>query len=341
MGISCEVVNLAALGRGGRSPVTGGGAGAVGGGGGGGGIGGAANEVWIWVDVEEFNRLSGGSGGFSFADLKAKGVSGISLSNNTDVRSISAAPGWLIGEMQSARAVGLKISYGPYCARIAPPNTAGERAAWLNGWSIIKADCDSVPTDAANADMEPYTGLDTAWNGSDHAAYVTMGADWAAIMAGLQVILYPSSNFSWPGSNNDEIRIQNGGPGSYATSRAPDLLDGYFGAGGSAHLLDASFHLGKQNNIPATMADAIARLVSLTHSRFATSTSGPMFWPDNRERSPGPPGSFFSPGEVQGMIVDSIANSSGPTMIYQQNLTTGLYVPQWDAFLDAIHAATL
>ena len=190
-------------------------------------------------------------------------------------------------------------------------------------------------------DAEPYGFNDEHWQGSDHAGHVQPGPALAPTIKSVgKLIVYPSSNASFPGSYNDLIVAQAGRPGFYANSRFPDFLRGLIDGGVDMTLVDASFHFGVQY-----AGDQGDWSTGVAHSAGAHPSGVPepagvghdlarqqrtQRWRQRR---------LLQRPQVQNMIQEGLPEVDGPFIVYQHNMATGTITGTWNTYLDAIDTA--
>ena len=204
----------------------------------------AAQPVLAWLGVRDLDRMvSGKAGGITLGTLKASGIAGsvVMLQQAPD-----SVPDWLVKEFEEGPS-----AWTPVCRRLHrrasaqtlgefPPAPGsrrgrGEGARGANGLAF---------------DAEPYGYPDTEWDGhspTDRLTMRTAAESLAPIIKGVgSLVIYPSSNASFPGSYNDVIRAQNGDIDTYAKNLFPDFLHGLLSEGVDVTLTDASFGFGPQ-----------------------------------------------------------------------------------------------
>ena len=157
-------------------------------------------------------------------------------------------------------------------------------------------------------DAEPYGFSDVHWEGSDHATFYNQGRLLAPTIKSVgKLIVYPSSNASFPGSYNDLVRAQLGYPGTYDNSRFPDFLEGLIDGGVDITLSDAAFHFGVQySGDQGNWATGAAHSRALTQQVYPSMHGSIMIWPDNDERNGGGSAGYFTAPQIQYMITAAL-----------------------------------
>jgi len=243
-----------------------------------------------------------------------------------------SVPDWLVKELKKVRAHGL-LYVGVYIAAPLPKH-------WESFRRRLEVVADAAKRAGANGlafDAEPYGYPDTEWDGNsptDRSTMLTEAKSLAPIINGVgNLLIYPSSNASFPGSYNDVIRAQNGDENTYANNLFPDFITGLLSGGVDVTLTDASFAFGPQR-AGDTWATGIAKSVELATARFPGIHASAMLWPDNDEGH-GP----FLPAEMQTAFAAATRLSTGPTFLYQHSLAAGSNGRAWRAWLSAIQSA--
>jgi len=177
-------------------------------------------------------------------------------------------------------------------------------------------------------DAEPYAGHAYGWGTTGDFTNVYNQARLLAptIKSVGKLIIYPSSDASFPGSYNDLIGFQASGQHYYGGNNTfPSFLQGLVDGGVDITLLDASFHFGVQySGDGGDWGTGIAHSVALTKSVYPTMHASAMIWPDNEERNGGGTAGFFGAGEVYNMVADGLPAADGPFVIYHHLLATGI-----------------
>ena len=290
----------------------------------------AAQPVLAWLGVRDLDRLvSGKAGGITLGTLKASGVAGSVVMIQQAPDSV---PDWLVKEWKKVRAHGL-LYVGVYIAAPLPKD-------WASFRRRLQVVADAAKRAGANGlafDAEPYGLPDTEWDGhspTDRSTMRTEAESLAPIIKGVgNLLIYPSSNASFPGSYNDVIRAQNGDNDTYAKNLFPDFISGLLSGGVDVTLTDASFASGPQR-AGDTWATGIAKSVELATARFPGIHASAMLWPDNDEGH-GP----FLPAEMQTTFAAAAQFSTGPTFLYQHSLAAGSNRTAWRAWLSSIKSA--
>jgi hypothetical protein len=218
------------------------------------------------------------------------------------------------------------------------PTSAGEVTSRMATWTHLKNDLEPVGGSGFVIDCEPYNYVnggdnptENPWctNGplSNSSSIMTsygqqLGALCASFGAG-RIIVYCSSNASWPGSYNDLVRTQNGGPNSYATNNFQYFMQGLLDGGADVNFVDASFHWGPQLS-GYTWETGVAKTVELASTKFPGIKVSAMPWPDNDEGY-----GFYSGSEVYQGVDAGTRLGTGICAIYQHNLATGSQNAYW------------
>lgn len=280
--------------------------------------------------------LGNKAGGITFDTLRSHSVDGSVISTGHLEESY---PQWLISEFTSVKSYG-QLYVGANIADPLPQN-ASEWATFQTNFKTLANAAKTAGADGMAIDAEPYGFNDEHWQGSDHANYYNQGRLLAPTIKSVgKLIVYPSSNASFPGSYNDLILEQAGYPNVFANSRFPDFLQGLLDGGVDVTLADASFHFGVQySGDQGNWATGAAHSVALTRQAYPNMHSSIMIWPDNDERNGGGSAGYFSAPQVQNMVTAALPQVDGPFIIYEHQLATGTEVTNWNAYLDAIDAA--
>ena len=290
----------------------------------------AIQPVLGWLGVVDLDRLeSRKAGGITLGTLEAAGIAGNVVMLQ---QARSSVPDWMVTEWKRARRHGM-LFVGVYIAAPLPKD-------WDSFRRRLQVVADAAKRAGANGlvfDAEPYGYSDTAWDSSAPADRATMRMNAQSLAPIIKsvgdLLIYPSSNASFPGSYNDVIRALNGDEDTYAQNLFPDFVDGLLAGGVQITLTDASFQFGPQR--PGdTWATGIAKSVALTTARFPGIRASAMLWPDSRESH-----GAFSPAEMQTAFSAAARVSTGPVFLYQQSLANGSDVKAWRAWLAAIKAA--
>jgi hypothetical protein len=283
-----------------------------------------------WLGVVDADRLiRRDAGGITLKKLSASGVAGYVVMLHEPPDSVPEAIERIFTKI---RAHGL-LYVGVYIANPLPDD-----------WADFRRRLDVVASAAKRAganglafDAEPYEYPDGEWESRSPTDRATMRANAESLAPIVKsvgnLLIYPSSTASFPGSYNDLIHIQNGDQGIYAKNLFPDFLDGLLAGGVDVTLTDASFHWGPQGS-GDTWETGIEESVSRATKRFPGMKASVMLWPDNSEGH-----GAFSPDDVQDAVAAATRLSTGPVFLYQQSLATGSDVSAWKEWLAAIKAA--
>jgi hypothetical protein len=290
--------------------------------------------------------------GVSLDTLSAAGVSGYLVQTQHLAGPVSDS---MVGEWQMLTARGQSLYVGLYATNLYDTRCPFADV-WDDGaWSLVRTRLSALGAAARNGgaaglaiDLEPYTGASAGsrtpnmWNvtfpGNTHDAASTRAkmrqraAEIAPILASVgEVLIYPSSNASFPGAYQDLVQVNAGRPNVYADNLFPDFLAGLVDGGARVTLTDPAFMSGPQ--LPGRTWDSgIRESVALTMQAYPTVNASAMLWPDNDE-SHGP----FSVSETQAAFRAAAQYSTGPVVLYQHHLTDGS--TSYSAWLSAIAAA--
>ena len=290
-----------------------------------------------WLGIVGMDNLLGNrAGGITFDTLTAHSVDGAVISTG---HLEDSYPAWMISEFTSVKSHG-QLYVGANIADPLPSNSS-EWTTFQNRWKTLANAAKAAGADGMAIDAEPYGFNDEHWQGSDHQGMYNQARALAPTLKSVgKLIVYPSSNASFPGSYNDLIVAQAGRPGFYDNSRFPDFLRGLIDGGVDVTLVDASFHFGVQySGDQGDWSTGVAHSAALTHQAFPTMHASVMIWPDNDERNGGGTNGFFSAPQVQNMVREGLPEVDGPFIVYEHQLATGTQTGNWNAYLDAIDAA--
>jgi hypothetical protein len=298
---------------------------------------GARQPVLAWLGIVGMNNMLGNmAGGITFDTLRSHSFDGSVISTG---HLEASYPQWLISEFTSVKSYG-QLYVGTNIADPLPAN-ANEWATFQTNFKTLAAAAKTAGADGMAMDAEPYGFSDVHWEGSDHATFYNQGRLLAPTIKSVgKLIVYPSSNASFPGSYNDLVRAQLGYPGTYDNSRFPDFLEGLVDGGVDITLSDAAFHFGVQySGDQGNWATGAAHSRALTQQVYPSMHGSIMIWPDNDERNGGGSAGYFTAPQIQYMITAALPQVDGPFIIYEHQLATGTEVTNWHAWLDAIDNA--
>lgn len=297
-----------------------------------------AQPVLTWVGVVDLDNLVFNSTGISLANIRDAGISGNALSLANSINMLQSTPitipSWMKDEWSTALTFG-DFYVGPYFANPLPANST-EWGYFLTNLAVIRDAGLEVGATGWAIDLEPYTGGDRAWDGSDHAGYTAHGLAIGNIMKTMgPAIIYTSSNASFPLSYFDEIAIQNDFPAGdrYTSNLFPYFMTGLNNSGLVSTITDASFHYGVQvSGDGGDWHTGITHSVRDTHNVFPTTHASVMMWPDRMENGQG----HFDPSDMAVAFENAIVDCDGPPILYQHELATGTQNPFWFDTLAAL-----
>ncbi len=298
---------------------------------------GARQPVLAWLGVVDMDNLLGNrAGGITFDTLSDHSIDGSVISIGHLEASV---PSWMVSEFTAVKSHG-QLYVGANIADPLPANSS-EWATFQERWVTLANAAKAAGANGMSMDAEPYGFDDEHWQGSDHQGMYNQARALAPTIKSVgKLIVYPSSNASFPGSYNDLIVAQAGRPDFYANSRFPDFLRGLIDGGVDVTLVDASFHFGVQySGDQGDWSTGVAHSARLTHQVFPSLRASVMIWPDNSERNGGGSAGYFSAGSVQNMIQEGLPEVDGPFIVYQHNMATGTIAGTWNTYLDAIDTA--
>ena len=168
---------------------------------------GARQPVLAWLGIVGMNNMLGNmAGGITFDTLRSHSFDGSVISTG---HLEASYPQWLITEFTMVKSYG-QLYVGANIADPLPEN-AEEWATFQTNFKTLAAAAKTAGADGMAIDAEPYGFSDVHWQGSDHATFYNQGRLLAPTIKSVgKLIVYPSSNASFPGSYNDLVRRPGG-----------------------------------------------------------------------------------------------------------------------------------
>jgi len=292
--------------------------------------------TWLGI-VGMDNLLSNNAGGITFDTLASHSIAGSVISTG---HLADSYPAWLISEFRSVKSKGL-LYVGANVADPVPTNPAD----WATFQNRFRALADAAKAAGANGmamDAESYGNGHDVWRAGDFANVYNQARLLAPVIRSVgKLVIYPSSDASFPGSYGDLIAYQEEGIHFYGgTNTWPSFLQGLIDGGVDVTLTDPAFHYGVQCYCDGgDWGVGIAHSVALTKAVFPTMHGSAMIWPDNDEKNGGGAAGYFPPGAVGNMIYDGLPSADGPFTVYEHQLGTGTLAGRWNAWLDEIDTA--
>jgi hypothetical protein len=294
--------------------------------------------VLTWLGILAMDSLIGNkAGGITLDTLAAHSIDGSVISTG---KLVDSYPAWLVSEFTSVKSKGL-LYVGANVADPLPTNAA-EWTEFQNRFRALANAASAAGADGMAIDAEPYGGSRETWFRGDFANVYNQARLLAPTINRVgDLIIYPSSDASFPNSYNDLIGYQAEGVHWYGGNNTfPSFLQGLIDGGVEITFVDASFHFGVQYHPDGgDWGTGIAHSAALTKAAFPSMHASAMLWPDNDERNGGGSAGFFTPAQFEYMVRDGLPEVDGPFIIYQHQLGEGTITSQWNAYLDAIDAA--
>lgn len=315
------------------------------GGGGGGSTGnawdGTTQPILAWAGTIDVDHLLGDNFGGNRSGVYASASVGSPALDQFQIAGVN----WMVGSINGIDpTLGGNIGFAPQLraqcdvvcigGQMAPiPYTSDGPTAFSNKIAYWQVLCDIARTqnfDWVLLDGEPYSQPTNSWSQMTQDEAYSLGVGFGNAVAGStgKMIIYPSSNASFPGSYNDLIQIQDGNGSLYGPPHAfPRFLDGLVSTGIDICLQDATFHFGVQYAPDAgDWHSGIQRSVLLTETAYPGIRGSCQEWPDNDERngasSSNPSPGFFAPAQFEGMMLAALQTCHGPIMLYNHYLST-------------------
>jgi len=302
--------------------------------------------VLAWLGGQEMSMLvsSTAPSGVTLDQLQSSGIKGAVV--GMGLLDGATIPDWVLDQWRTVRARKMSVYVGTYAASpTAPFADLWDDAAWATvkqRLTLLANQARSANANGLAFDLEPY-GYDmsmwsTSYPGNTHGASATRtkmrerARELAPILNSVgPLIIYTSSNASFPGSYNDIVQAAAGnGTDVYADNMFKDFLAGLLDGGVATTVTDAVFHWGPQ--APGrTWETGIAESVSRATQAFPTVSASVMMWPDNNEGH-----GVFSPSEMRIAFDAATRLSTGPVLLYEHTLVYGGQGYDWSATLAAI-----
>ena len=277
--------------------------------------------------------------------LQSSHVDGVVVS--TGLLDGATIPDWVLAQWRSVRARGMALHVS---TNAASPTSAFADLFDDGAWNLVEQRlrylAELAKSGNANGlalDLEPYGYDGSMWQAaypgntrSESATRAKMrerARQIAPILAAAgPLIIYPSSEASFPGSYNDIVQIAAGnGTDLYAHNIFSDFLAGLLDGGVKVTLTDGVFANGPQ--APGRTWDTgIAESVSRATTAFPALKASAMMWPDNPYRP-------AAPSDMAAAFDAATRRSTGPVILYEHYLVYGGSDYDWLATLAAIKAA--
>jgi hypothetical protein len=299
---------------------------------------GARQPVLAWLGVVDMDNLIGNrAGGITLDTLAAHSIDGSVISTG---HLNDSYPAWMVSEFTTVKSKG-QLYVG---ANIADPlpTDSGEWSTFQDRFRALANAARAAGANGMAIDAEPYNSDRETWRRGDFTTVYNQARLLAPTINSVgKLIIYPSSDASFPGSYNDLIGYQAEGTHWYGGDNTfPSFLQGLVDGGVDITFVDASFHFGVQYyGDQGDWGTGIAHSAALTKAVYPSMHASAMIWPDNSERNGGGSAGYFTPGQVQNMVADGLPSVDGPFIIYHHQMATGTLTSQWNAYLDAIDAA--
>jgi hypothetical protein len=284
--------------------------------------------------------------GVTLDQLQSSRISGVVVS--TGLLDGHLTPDTVLSQWRGVRARGMSLYVGANAVTSTSPFAdLFDDAAW----SYVETKLQSLASQAKSAnanglalDLEDYYNGGPMWSvwytGNTHDEATTRAKmrqralQIAPILKSAgPLILYPSSNASFPNSYNDIVQEAAGNGGDlYDHNLFGDFLAGLLDAGVNVTVTDGVFAAGIQapgRTWDTGIAESVARITQV----FPTAHGSAMLWPDNYQSGP------FSPSDMAAAFDAATRRSTGPVILYEQSLAFGGLGYDWPATLAAIKAA--
>jgi hypothetical protein len=286
-----------------------------------------AAPALLWGGGATAYRLARDGDGVRAETLVAHGVTGVVISGQGD---------WWHPEYEAGFpkmiAKGLDVYVGKYLGASPTPTNGAAVSEHLRQLEIVWGGGRAAGADGCAIDMEPYgAGNEGAWTRITAVDAAGFGREVGllAVQLGFErLVLYASSEFSWPGSYNDLVLKQEY-PGSdfYADNKARFFLQALCDTGLEVVHSDAVFHHGPQLS-GHTWDEGAALSVELARQFHPALKGSIMFWPDIDEghwaADPG-----YPPGWTREAAAAGVHKSTGPFTIYHGDLNDPRWTDLW------------